>query len=116
MPRQRDQQLVRDVGRRVAQARKDRGFTQGQLSEAVGIEAVTLSRLETGDRALSLSTLANLAGALGVPVGELLDVGRDLPQPDHSPDEVELLRLFSHLSPSQKDVFVRLARELASQS
>ena len=115
MPRQRDQQLVRDVGRRVANARKDRGWTQEQLSEAIGIESVTLSRLETGDRALSLSTLSSIAGVLGIPVGDLLDVERDLPAPQHNPEEAELLRLFAKLSVSQKDVFIRLARELASQ-
>jgi transcriptional regulator with XRE-family HTH domain len=61
MPRQRDQELITGIGRRVAQARRDRGFTQEALAEAVGIEAVTLSRLETGDRALSLSTLASIS-------------------------------------------------------
>ena len=116
MPRQRDQKIITDVGRRVAQARKDRGFTQEQLSEAVGIEAVTLSRLETGDRALSLSTLSSIAKVLDMGIGDLLDVERELPAPENSPEEVELLRLFSGLTASQKDVLLRLARELVGQS
>ena len=116
MPRQRDQQIITDVGRRVAQSRKDRGFTQEQLAEAIGIEAVTLSRLETGHRALSLSTLASISAALGVGLGDLLDSGRDLPAPEHTPEEVELLRLFGKLSPTQRDVLLRLARELNSQA
>jgi len=116
MPRQRDEKLVRDVGRRVARARKDRGFTEERLAEAVGIEPVTLSRLETGDRALSLSTLDAIARTLAVPVDDLLDVERKLPESKHSPDESELLRLFSGLTASQKDVLLRLARELATQA
>lgn len=115
MPRQRDQQLVRDVGRRVAQARKDRGFTQEQLAEAIGIEPVTLSRLETGDRALRLSTLSSIATVIGIPVGDLLDVARTLPPAEHGPEEAELIRLFGKLNPNQRDVLLRVARELAAQ-
>jgi transcriptional regulator with XRE-family HTH domain len=113
MPRQRDHQLVQDVGRRVAQARKDRGFTQEALAEAVQIEPVTLSRLETGDRALSLSTLASIATVLGVGLGDLLDDGRVIPAPEHGPEEAELLRLFGRITPSGRDVLLRVARELA---
>ena len=116
MPRQRDEQFIRGIGRRVAQARKDRGWTQEQLAEAVGIEPVTLSRLETGDRALSLSTLSNISKVLDMGIGDLLDVERELPAPENSPEEVELLRLFSGLTASQKDVLLRLARELNSQA
>ena len=116
MPRQRDQKIITDVGRRVAQARRDRGFTQESLAEAVGIEAVTLSRLETGDRALSLSTLASISKVLDMGIGDLLDSGRVLSAPEHSPEEVELLRLYEKLSASQRDVLLRLARELGGQS
>ena len=116
MPRQRDQELVRAVGARVAEARRERGFTQEKLSEAIGIEPVTLSRLETGHRALSHSTLASISSTLGVGLGDLLDVERDLPAAEHTPEATELLRLFSGLTASQKDVLLRLARELATQS
>ena len=86
MPRNRDQQLLRDVGQRVSRARRDRGWSQELLAEAIGIQPTTLSRLETGDRAVSLSTLGRIAEALGVGLGDLLDVERDLPTIDHGPD------------------------------
>ena len=69
MPRKRDQELLRDIGQRVAKARTDRGFTQERLAEAVGIEPVTLSRWETGQRAVSVSTLAHIAEVLQVGLG-----------------------------------------------
>ena len=114
MPKRRDQELLRQVGQRVSQARKERGWTQEQLAEAIGIEPVTLSRWETGDRALSLSTLAAIASALEVPLGDLLDVTRDIPAAEHAPEEGELLRLYRGLSESQQDIILRLARDLAS--
>jgi transcriptional regulator with XRE-family HTH domain len=95
--------------------RKDRGWTQERLSEAIGIEPVTLSRLETGDRALSLSTLASIANVLQIPIADLLDVGKKLPVPKHDPELTELIRLFGTLTPSQRDVLLRLVRELAAK-
>jgi ribosome-binding protein aMBF1 (putative translation factor) len=51
-PRYRKLELVKVIGSRVAEARKARGWTQAALAEAIGIESVSLSRLETGQRAL----------------------------------------------------------------
>ena len=114
MPRKRDDKLLREVGKRVAHVRKDRGWTQEQLAEAIGIEAVSLSRLETGDRALSLSTLARISDALNVELGDLLDVQRDIPASDHAPDEAELLRRYRELPENKRDIVLRLVRDLTS--
>lgn len=113
MPRRRDEELLREVGRRVGQTRRDRGWTQEALAEAVGIEPVTLSRLETGDRALSLTMLAQIADVLGVGLGDLVDVARPIPMPAQPPEHAELLRLFAGLPPSAKDVVLRVVRELS---
>jgi transcriptional regulator with XRE-family HTH domain len=113
MPRRRDEGMLREVGCRVGQARRDRGWTQEALAEAVGIEPVTLSRLETGDRALSLTMLAQISEILGVGLGDLVDVARPTPTTDIAPEHAELLRLFGGLAPSAKDVVLRMVRELS---
>ena len=112
MPRKRSPDLLRAVGRRVAQARMDRGFTQEQLSEVIGIEPVSLSRLETGDRALSLTTLALIADALDLGLGHLVGVESDLPKADLAPQEAELLRGFGRLPVQRRDIILRLVRDL----
>ncbi len=113
MPRNRNPDLLRTVGRRVAQARADRGWTQEQLAEVIGIESVSLSRLETGDRALSLTTLGLIADALDLGLGTLVGVEADLPRPVLHPQEAELLRGFSVLSEARRDLVLRLVGELA---
>ena len=116
MPRRRDKELLQKIGQRVAKARKDRGWTQEALAEAVGIEPVSLSRLETGDRALSLSTLARIAEVVGVGLGDLLDTGRELPDAPHGPDDAEVLRAFQGMSRTRRQLLLRLARELSSKA
>ena len=46
-------------------------------------------------------------------LGDLLDAERDVPEPKHSPQETELVRVFGSLSRSRKNLLLRLARELA---
>jgi transcriptional regulator with XRE-family HTH domain len=116
MPRQREEALLRQLGQRVAQARRDRGWSQEQLAEAIDIQPVTVSRWETGHRALSISTLARITDALGVSLGDLLDVERELPRLEHGPEEAELQRIFEQLTPTQRDLVLRLIRELADSA
>jgi transcriptional regulator with XRE-family HTH domain len=51
--------------------RKARKLTQPALADRAGVHRVTISRLETGREAPTMETVAKLAGALGVEVGEL---------------------------------------------
>ncbi|GMV42250.1 MAG: hypothetical protein AMXMBFR64_39660 [Myxococcales bacterium] len=110
--RSRDHELLRAIGQRVGRARSERGWTQERLAEATEMDPVTVSRWESGQRALSLSTLARIADVLGVGLGDLLDVGRELPTPEHSAEELELLRGFAALTTTRRDLVIRLVREL----
>ncbi len=60
------------VGRRLRHARRTRGLTLAQLGELVGKAPSQLSLIENGRREPKVSLLGELAGALGVPVDELL--------------------------------------------
>lgn len=65
------QQLQR-LAMKVKRMRTRRGLTQKALAKKAGISHGYLARLEIGRHDPSLSTLARLAKALGVPVGKLL--------------------------------------------
>ena len=58
---------------RLAEIRKSRGLSQYALAELSGISRVTIARIETGKVNPTLQTLEQLAAALGVTVGELVD-------------------------------------------
>ncbi len=60
------------VGRRIRQARTDRGESQQALATRAGIGIRTLTRVEQGED-VRLGTLRALAEALGLTVPELLD-------------------------------------------
>lgn len=59
----------------LAELRKRKGLTQAQVAERVGVEQPTYQRWEKGKREPSFSQLFELAQALGVEPGALLDPG-----------------------------------------
>jgi len=112
-PRFREGWSVSGPRSTIATLRQQRGFTQERLAERIGIEPVTLSRLETGNRAVSISSASRMADALGVGLGDLLDVQRPLPESEQPPEAAELVREFTGLSAPRRDLVLRLVRELA---
>ena len=112
MPRTRDEKLLVALGARLQAIRKTRGLTQEALAEAMQIQPVTLSRLETGQRALSLSTLSMAADALECSLGDLCGVETELPTPTRPAAEGELLRIWRSLGEGDQGLALRLVREV----
>src|SRR3954467_13011823 len=60
------------LGQRLRHLRRSKGMTLEQLSAAVGRAPSQLSLIENGKREPKLSILQAIAGALGVPMADLL--------------------------------------------
>ncbi len=60
------------LGRNVQRLRLARGWSQEELADEAGIHRTYVSGVERGVRNPTVTVLAKLAKALGVPVGELL--------------------------------------------
>jgi transcriptional regulator with XRE-family HTH domain len=60
------------VGQRVREHRERQGMSMHALSRLSGVSTAHLSRIESGDRQPSISTLVALAEALGTSTGSLL--------------------------------------------
>ena len=58
---------------KLAQVRKSKGLTQEKLSELSGIHRVLIARYESGNIKPSVDSLVKLAGALHVPVDDLIE-------------------------------------------
>jgi transcriptional regulator with XRE-family HTH domain len=64
---------VGNLGSNLRAARKQRGWTQEELSERSGVQAGEISRMEAGKRDPQVSTVEKLAVALELPPGRLLE-------------------------------------------
>lgn len=61
------------LGRNIAEARRASGRTQAEVAEKVGIDTVSLSRIERGTVSPSIATLDRIANELDEPLGKLFD-------------------------------------------
>lgn len=58
-------------GKRVAEIRRAKGFTQESLAEKADVTALTIAYIEQGRQWPRIATLHNIAKSLGVSVAEL---------------------------------------------
>jgi len=86
---------------RLAALRKDKGLTQQQLSDRVGVHVQQLKRYEAGSSQPTLEVIRNLAVALGASADQLL-FGKN----ERGPDEDLKLQFeaVSRLDPEEKKV------------
>jgi transcriptional regulator with XRE-family HTH domain len=68
--------VLRSVGRRIAELRRDHGLTQEQLGARLQVSEQYLRRIELGSQNVTLRTLANVANALRVDVAALFEAPR----------------------------------------
>lgn len=66
-----EEQILRNLGRRIAEVRIARGLTQDAMAEELQISTKYLQRLERG-RSMTLRTLIHLANTLKVSLESLL--------------------------------------------
>lgn len=68
---------LKDVGRRLAELRRERGWTQEELAERLGLQTNNLQRIELGMQNLTVRSLVRLSNGLGVALGELFEQPRN---------------------------------------
>ena len=67
-----DERFFKELGARIARARKDHGMTQQQLAEQLGVAQQTLAHYEVGRARLPVSMLPTLARLLMLSLDELM--------------------------------------------
>jgi len=97
------QPLVWDMGfpERVVRLRKQRGWTQQQLAERVGVRVLQIRRYESGASQPTLDAVRRLALALGVTTDELV-----FDKDERGPDEELRLQFeaISRFDPEEKKI------------
>jgi len=63
----------RVIGRNIREARKNKGLTQANVAEQIGLSLLHYGRLERGDRRAALEQIAAIAYVLDVSVASLLE-------------------------------------------
>lgn len=64
--------LNMNIGENIKQLRKNKGLTQKELGELIGVKAITIRKYESNEREPNIETLNKIAMALGVTINDLV--------------------------------------------
>jgi transcriptional regulator with XRE-family HTH domain len=103
-----------DIGARIRAIRRERGLTQDELADQVGVSRSAVAQWETGRTGQITGNLSRIAGVLEVNV-EYLMAGDDKRAAGEvrQGDELALLRLYRECDPDDRQILLRTARRLA---
>lgn len=114
--------LDREIGVRLRRLRTDRGLTQTELGQIVGVSFRQIHKYECGTNRISTSAVVRLARALNVSPGALFgEAGASAPKLDRTllaeDGAHSLLEAVSQIgSPDDRRIVLDLARELAART
>ena len=106
-----------EIGNRIRDVRRERGWTQDQLASAVGVSRSAVAQWETGRAGQVTTNLTRIAEVLDVGV-EYIMYGDDkrIPAEARLGDEMALLRLYRDCSAEDRQLLLRTARRLVALS
>ena len=106
-----------EMGLRIRDVRRERGWTQDRLATAVGVSRSAVAQWETGRAGQVTTNLTRIAAVLDVGV-EYIMYGDDkrAPAEARQGDELALLRLYRECSAEDRQLLLRTARRLVAVS
>ena len=112
-PRRRSDDVDLAIGNRIRQRRREIGWTQVQLAEALGITYQQANKYELGRNRMSASRLWHAAQALNLTMDELFaELDTQLQPQPFNRERYELLQAYAALPDRHRDLIRMLARVL----
>ena len=102
-------EVERLLGKRIALMRKERGFSQAQLAEAIDVAPETISRLERGVSVPSVSTLEDIVEALNITLKDIFEF--HIPPKKQTPSDRDIARIISLLK-MRKPLEIQMAHSI----
>lgn len=69
-----DKEILKNLGKRIASLRIEKGFTQNELADLIDIERSNIARIEAGNTNPTYLTLSKISIALSISVSDLVDL------------------------------------------
>ena len=99
-----------DIGKNIRRLREERGITQQQLADLVNMHRSNYSKIEKGERELSISALVKVAKHFSITLDELVNMKGKIPQEEKLEDKttLEQVKMINELEPQDKEMVFRL--------
>jgi len=101
---------MKQIGTVLKALRKDRGMTQQQMADLVHMHRSNYSKVESGERELSLESIDTIARVFGMTIDELVHAGGPAPREVNIEDKglLEQVKLIQELDQEERAVVFKM--------
>lgn len=98
------------IGENIKRLREQRNIKQQEIADLIGMHRSNYSKIESGQREVSVIALDKIAAFFGITIDELVHLGNDLPEEIHIQDKAaaEQLKLIQELDEDDKSVVFKM--------
>ena len=111
-----NEDLLKLVGRRIRDLRKERGMSQELLGEKGGFHYSYIGQIERGEKNIALLNIAKIADALDVSISQLFTyVDEEEKRTDSENDMQEILSILRSTKPSRIKMIRNIIQEIMKE-
>ena len=99
-----------NVGINIRRLREDRGIKQSEIADLIGMHRSNYSKIETGQREISVAAVDKIAGFFNITIDELVHLGEDIPKEVSMEDKTttEQVKLIQELDQEEKNMIFKM--------
>ena len=99
-----------DVGINIRRLREDRGIKQSEIADLIGMHRSNYSKIETGQREISIAAVDKIASFFNITIDELVHLGEDIPKEVTMDDKTttEQVKLIQQLEEEEKNIIFKM--------
>ena len=99
-----------NIGDNIKRLREDRGIKQQEIADLIGMHRSNYSKIESGQREISITSLDKIATFFGITIDELIHMSSEVPKEVQIADKttVEQLRLIEQLDQEDKNMIFKM--------
>ncbi|MDX6187754.1 helix-turn-helix transcriptional regulator [Flavobacterium sp. Fl-318] len=108
---------MQHIGKNIKRIREEKGLTQQSIADLIAMHRSNYSRVETGDRELSLEAVGKIAKYFNMTIDQLVNLEGEIPQEITIEDKtlVEQIKLIQELEPEEKNIIFKMVDTFLTQ-
>ena len=99
-----------NIGTNIKRLREQRGMKQNEIADLIGMHRSNYSKIESGQREISISALDKIAQYFNISLDQLVHMGDDIPKEITVEDKtaIEQVRLIQELEQEEKKMIFKM--------
>jgi len=108
---------MQHIGKNIKKIREEKGLTQQSIADLIAMHRSNYSRVETGDRDLSIDAIGKIAKYFNMTIDQLVNFDGNIPQEVTIEDKtlLEQVKLIQELEPEEKNMVFKMVDTFLTQ-